>query len=129
METVKGVMTRQEKAAWLKENLDQFTGTEHHHRHVLRNVVYTDGVKAMADVAEAHWLLDLVASHQRKWASVAPFQLWLLTVNPDRTAYVTMQEDKGSPVLVRQEMHYTSFPLDEFKLYCIDSVILLPSEY
>ena len=41
----------------------------------------------------------------------------------------TMQEDSDQPVLVRQEIEYSDFPLDKIELWLIDGVLLLKSEY
>jgi hypothetical protein len=39
--------------------LRQFTGTDHWYKHTLnRKVLFTDGVKYLADQAGAYWLLD-----------------------------------------------------------------------
>ena len=109
----------------LTENeLRQFTGTEQYYRHYLGGL-YTDGVQYMAGKAGAFWLLDVIFSYRRK----EPFQIWTLKVKADKSALVTMREDTGQPVKVRQEIPYTDFPLAEIKLYLIDGVLLLPSEY
>ena len=108
----------------LTENeLRQFTGTEQYYRHYLGGL-YTDGVQYMAGKAGAFWLLDVIFSYQRK----EPFQVWTLKVK-DRVGVVTMREDTGQTVKVRQEIPFTDFPLAEIKLYLIDGVLLLPSEY
>lgn len=106
-------------------DLDQFTGTEQYHQHWMRQIVYTDGVKYMADAGGAYWLIDVVASYQRK----EPFQIWELKVKPNKSCVVTMREDTGEPAKVRQEIPHTDFPLESIKLYLIDGVLLLPSEY
>ncbi len=103
--------------------LNQFTGTENYYKHWLGKV-YTDGVKYMAEKAGAYWLLDAIFSYRRK----EPFQVWILKVK-DSQAVLTMQEDTDAPVLVKQEIKYTDFPMDEIKLYLIDGVLLLTSEY
>lgn len=114
--------------------LQQFTGTEQYHHHWMRQFVFTDGVKYLADSAGAHWLIDVIASHNR----TEPFQIWDLKVMPDKTAIVTMREDTDEPVKVRQEIPYTDFPLAEIKLFLMDGimhqgkyypVLLLTSEY
>lgn len=106
-------------------DLDQFIGTEQYYKHWLGSV-YTDGVKFLAEKAEAYWLLDIVFSYKRK----EPFQVWEFVKNEDdKGAVVTMKEDSGQPVKVRQEISYADFPLDSVKLYLIDNVLLLPSEY
>ncbi len=108
----------------LTENeLRQFTGTEQYYRHYLGGL-YTDGVQYMAGKAGAFWLLDVIFSYRRK----EPFQVWTLKVK-DRVGVVTIREDTGQPVKVRQEIPFTDFLLAEIKLYLIDGVLLLPSEY
>lgn len=104
-------------------DLNMFTGTGKYFKHWL-GIVYTDGVKYVAESAGAYWLIDLVASYRRK----EPFQVWELTVKNGK-ATATMREDSNEPILVCQEIAYTDFPLDYIKLYLIDGVLLLPSEY
>jgi hypothetical protein len=95
----------------------QFTATEQWYRHALvRDVLFTDGAKYVADQAGAYWLLDEIALAQRYDKTVAgeEFQLWKLTVNADRTATLTCEDGN---------------PLPEIALYFTHHVILLPSEY
>ena len=106
-------------------DLSQFIGTEQYHQHWMQQIVFTDGVKYMADVGGAFWLIDVIASYRRK----EHFQIWELKVNPDKSCIVTMKEDTDEPVLVTQEIPFTDFPLESIKLYLIDGVLLLPSEY
>ena len=110
----------------LLSSLDQFTGTEQYYRHWTGSLLYTDGVKYLADTAEAHWLIDLIASYRRK----EPFQVWTLKRDQEGFgAVATMQEDSGQPVLVRQVIEYTDFPLPEITLWLVDGVLILKSEY
>ncbi len=111
----------------LEDDLAAFTGTSRYYRHPL-GVLYTDGVRHLAEAAGAYWLIDLVANYQPKVES-AGFQLWKLRTRSDRTGLATMLEDDGQPSLVRQELEYTDFPLPEFSFYIIDGVVLLKSEY
>ncbi len=108
-----------------ESDLSQFIGTVNYYRHWLGGV-YTDGVQYLAEKAGAHWLVDAVFSHRRR----EPFQIWTLKKNDDDRAVLTMQEDTGEPVKVRQKIiPYTDFPLDQIQLYLIDNVLLLTSEY
>ena len=112
-------------------DLDQFTGSEHWYRHgLVRDVVFTDGAKYVADQAGAYWLLDEIAFAQRAEKRVAdePFQLWKLAVNPERTALLTCEDGNGHAVFSKR-LDYTDFPLSEIKLYFTDNTILLPGEY
>ena len=111
----------------IENDLQQFTGTEQYHKHWLGQV-YTDGVQYMAARCGAFWLLDVVFSYHRK----EPFQVWELKITENgngRQGVVTMVEDKNCPVLVRQEIPFTDFPLPSMKMWLIDGVLILPSEY
>ena len=68
--------------------LAQFTGSEHWYRHgLVREILFTDGAKYVADPGGAYWLIDEIAIAQRfeKRVAAEEFQVWKLTVNPDRT--------------------------------------------
>ncbi len=113
------------------EDLDQFTGTENYYKHWLKGL-YTDGVAFMAEKGGAFWLIDAVFSYRKK----EPFQIWELKktefTEPQEEgpmAILTMKTDTNEPEIVQQEILYTDFPLDYIKLYLIDGVLLLPSEY
>jgi hypothetical protein len=112
-------------------NLRQFTGTEQWHRHgIVRDVLFTDGAKYVADQAGAYWLLDEIALAQRGNNRVAAeaFQHWKMTVKPDHTATLTCDDSNGQAVYSKA-IPYTDFPLPEIALYFTGGVILLPSEY
>jgi hypothetical protein len=82
-----------------KADLMQFTGSEHWYRHAMvRDVLYTDGVKHVAETAGAYWLIDEFAFAQRfdELLAAEEFQLWKLNVNPDHhTATLTCED--GTP--------------------------------
>jgi len=105
--------------------LAQCIGTGQYWKNGLLSFQYTDGVKFLHESCEAYWLLFAIARHKRK----EPFQLWELKVNENHSAVLTMKEDDGQPNLVEQHIQFTDFPLDSIKLYLIDGVLLLPSEY
>jgi hypothetical protein len=111
-------------------DLSQFTGSEHWYRHPLnRNVLFTDGVKYVADQGGAYWLLDSIALAQLSEKSVAAeeFQAWKLSVRPDRTATLTC-EDGNYNVVFTQELEFTDFPVTEVTLWFENQTIYLPSE-
>lgn len=107
--------------------LEQFTGTGRYFKHWLGGY-FTDGVKYMADEAGAYWLIDLVMSYQSELKD-KPFQIWTLELTEDNKAAAYMQEDCDLPKIIKQDIPYTDFPLCRIKLYFIDGVLLLPSEY
>ena len=112
-------------------DLAQFTGTENWYRHGLNpNVLFTDGAKYVADAGGAYWLLDTIAICQRfeKTVAAEPFQVWKLTVRPDRTA-VLVCEDGNDNIVYTQGIEFSDFTLDEITLWFADNVIYLPSEH
>jgi hypothetical protein len=112
-------------------DLKQFSGSEHWYRHALnRNVLYTDGAQYVAETGGAYWLLDEIALAQAHIKAVAreEFQLWKLSVKPDRTATLIC-EDGNCHAIYSKKIEYTDFPLDSITLYCVNNTIHLPSEY
>jgi hypothetical protein len=110
----------------LNDALRGFCGTEMYHKHWLR-MLYTDGVKELANFASCYWLIDMVASVQHENKKV-PFQLWRIEVE-NSTAHVTMREDTGRPTLFSKRLSYTDFPEGSFEWYVVDNVMLLKGEY
>ena len=114
-----------------KADLDNFTGSEHWYRHAInRKVTFTDGAKYVADAGGAYWLIDEIALIQPYDKAVAAqeFQVWKLTVRPDRTATLTCEDGNDNEVF-RKEIEFTDFPLDEITLWFANGVIYLPSEH
>ena len=114
----------------LAVELQEFHGTENYYKHsLIKNIHYTDGVKYMAETADAFWLIDIVVSYQTE-SKIRDqhFQVYSLKVNDDRTAKVTIT-DGNDNVLASQEIEFTDFPIDEISIWCVDGIILLPSEY
>jgi hypothetical protein len=112
-------------------DLRQFTGSENWYRHgLVRNVLFTDGAKYLADRAGAYWLLDEIALAQRYEKAVAGkrFQFWKLIVKDDRTATLICEDGNGKQVYSKP-IEYTDFPMPQIALYFTDNTILLPSEY
>lgn len=111
--------------------LAQFTGTEHLYRHgLVPSVLFTEGVKYVAEAAGAYWLLDEIALAQRYEAKVAAeeFQLWELKVADDATASLACDNGNGHTVYSKT-LPFTDFPAPGIKLYLCNGTILLPGEY
>ena len=114
-----------------KAELRQFTGSEQWYRHgLVRSVLFTDGAKYVADQGGAYWLLDEIALAQRGDRRVAAeeFQVWKLTVKPDRTATLTCDDGNGN-IVASKEIPFTDFPVDEIELWFTNNTIYLPSEH
>ena len=121
----------QNKKTLSATDLAQFTGTEQWYRHSInRTVLYTDGIRYVAEHGQAYWLLDEIALIQPFDKNVAAeeFQVWKLEVQPDKTATLTCDDGNGN-VVFSKEIPYTDFPLETITLYFANDVIHLPSEY
>jgi hypothetical protein len=126
---------REKRRAELHAGLPYFTGSETWWKHWLGDIIYTDGVKFLADKGGAYWLIDAIASHQTRenrqanaewWDGI---QFWKLEVHSDHSATLTCVRDTDEEPAVRQEIPYTDFPLEKITLYLCEKTLLLPSEY
>jgi hypothetical protein len=118
-------------AELIKADLSQFSGSENWYRHgINRKVLFTDGAKYVADEGGAYWLLDEIAIVQphNKAVAAEEFQVWKLTVRPDRTATLTCDDGNGR-IVYTKEIEFTDFPLDEITLWFANNTIYLPSEH
>jgi hypothetical protein len=120
-----------------REDLDSFLEMGNLYRRTpLSNVVYTDGVKYMADEAGADWLIDeIVLAQRRPRVAGEEFQTWKLKVEPSQQASLTcfraapLSEDGGDDVVYKKRIDFTDFPIDEISLYCVRGTLMLPNEY
>jgi hypothetical protein len=132
----------------LHQDLRGFTGTDHYYKHWLSHLVFTDGVKFLAENGGCFWLIDAIASHLKNPAWIAKkygekfasLHFWFLTPNGKGGAVLTARADSSDPVVIRQRIEYTDFPFDDgkpFQLYVgaqetgrgMVYVAMLPSEY
>ena len=112
-------------------DLAQFIGSEQWFRHSINSkVLYTEGAKHVAEHGQAYWLLDEIALIQPydKKVAAEEFQVWRLTVRPDKTATLTCDDGNGITVFTK-EIPFTDFPLEAITFYFTNNVIHLPSEY
>lgn len=127
----------------LVEQLRQFTGSELFYRHPFnRQVVYTEGVRFLAEQAEAFWLIDAIASYfgtPRMRAAIAAdgrledLQFWSLRVEPNGRACLVCQADSGEPAAIVQNVPFTDFPLARIDVWAGFNgefwTLYLPSEH
>ncbi|QDR79607.1 DUF6876 family protein [Sporomusa termitida] len=90
--------------------------------------VITDGVLVLTEAADCYWLLDVIGSYQNNTKLDKNFQVWTLNVNTENNSAV-IRGYNDTTLIVTQQIPCTDFPPEEVKLYLIDGVILLPSEY
>lgn len=115
-----------------------FSGTEQYWKHPIhKNITYTDGVRELLQSWECYWLLDAIVSHQPKMANVE-FQTWELErkfrkLGQDNykptDRFILKGMDGNKNVIVTQDIAFSDFKDDEVRLFLLDNVLLLPSEY
>ncbi|WP_428307997.1 DUF6876 family protein [Lacipirellula sp.] len=127
----------------LRAELQNFTGDLERWRHPLyRKLIYTPGIKYLAERTGAFWLIDAIASwlpsrqfeaavqHDKR---IADIHFWKLVVGDDRSADLTAVADSGEEPFIRQGIEYADFPLMKIDLYCAFDgehwTLMLPSEY
>lgn len=111
--------------------LKQFTGTENYYKHYSEKITYTDGIKYMAEKFGAYWLIDLIAFRQPTIPNIKDksFQVW--TLKKTAEGYRVYAENGNGNYLTGQNLPFTDFPKEEmpFKMYVIDNILMLPTEY
>jgi hypothetical protein len=124
--------------AELEAELGYFTGTTKYYRLPFMQGIYlTDGIHYVAERVGAFWLFHDVAVLIRSKFRDKWFQAWYLDVHEDNTATLSMQEDTGLPMLHRQKIENTTFPVGRFEFWAVqgyverdgDFVLMLKSEY
>lgn len=125
------------------EELRRFSGDAARYRHGLnRQVIYTPGVRYLAEQGEAYWLIDAIASYFgsprmraaiRKDERLASMQFWRLRKFDDERATLICQADAGEPAAIIQAIPWTDFPLSVIDIWAgFDGehwTLYLPSEH
>ena len=113
--------------------LRQFTGSENiYYLPLFRKYNYTDGVRYLAQKAEAYWLIEAIFSWQcekviRNDSYLQEFQIWKLEVKEDSSAVLSCYNELEE-VIVSQNIPYTDFPLKEITLYLSNKILMLTTE-
>src|SRR5580704_8505827 len=109
-----------------KDDLNHFTGSETWYRHALvRDVLFTDGAKHVADAGGAYWLLDEIALAQRSEKAVAreEFQVWTLTVDVSRHTATLTCGDGNDHIVFTKPIEFTDFPIEVITLWFANNTI------
>ena len=111
-------------------DLYNFTGTEHYYKHPLfPRYKFTDGVAYLVESGMCLWLLTMILSlSPTVEKKVKGFAQWKFKVNPDKTGILTC-ENGNEKIVLREEINYTDFPLQEITLWMEGDVLILPSEH
>ena len=118
----------------LNWNISQFRGTQEYHKHLFPGkspLLLTDGCKYIRDHCNAYWLFDSLLIYQdHKSLRDVNFQVWeFRRLKKDLSWVLTCREDSDKKPIITQFIEFSDFPLDSIKIWVIDKVALLPSEY
>ena len=114
----------------ISDIISQATGTTQYYKfsQIPQFPVITDGVKSVVELAGCYWLLDVIGFKQIDPKLDKAFQVWKLEVDTENTRGV-LRGFNDTTLIITQDVPFTTFPLAELKLFLIDGVLLLPSEY
>lgn len=127
----------------LKSAIDgYYGGSEGRTRHwANRRLIYTDGVKAVAEAAGAYWLLDIVATEVapiclRMWEDDSEHTTFFKMTVLNSKAKMWLERDTDEPRLWKRDLDFTTFPDGEWVFYLMMDagldrpvlVMLLPQE-
>lgn len=118
----------------ITNKLSQFHGTAEYHKHLFPGkspIFITDGCKYIRDACNAYWLFDALLSYQsHKAIRDVNFQVWeFRQLKKDLSWVLTCRQDSDKKPIIAQFIEFSDFPLDCIKIWVIDKVALLPSEY
>ena len=92
-------------------------------------ILYTDGVKSMAESCGAYWLIDLVVSYQgTREINLQRFQVWELTRVKEQK-FSILASDGNDNRIASQQIPFSDFPFDAATLWLVDGCLMLPTEY
>ena len=114
----------------IESELAHYIGSQNYYKTMSPNVVHTDGIKALADLCGAYWLIDAIVSHQsecNKDEMLQFMQFWSIETK-DNQAVLTCERDSDD-IAITQEIEYTDFPLDKISIWVENGVMILPSEH
>ena len=119
----------------IKEELQQFIGTEMYFRIPLIGTRFTDGLKYLADAADCFWLITDASVIAKCLTNRSHF----ITIDFKRLSKeeqfekqceaIISYSDGNENLLEAHRYNVTDFPLDELRLYFVNDTLMLPSEY
>jgi hypothetical protein len=104
-------------------------GSENFYCHKPSLMLYTEGVKLLAEDCQAWWLIDLIISHQcKREINLERFQVWNLT-RLQGNQFKIVASDGNEIRLIIQQIPSSDFPYDQATIWLVDGCLMLPCEY
>lgn len=123
--------TAKTPAEAVTEYARQTTGSVNMHRHTWSRILYTDGVKFLADECAAYWLIDAIVSWQtRANVRAQSFQVWSIEHRQKTNDWRLKCEDGNGNKVAVQIIVYSDFPkeLAPFAIWLENGTLMLPEE-
>ncbi len=112
-----------------------FFGTSNYYEHKVTEdvkLLLTDGCNWVRETTEARWLFNEILFNQpRPEINDLPFQVWILENDKDveGECWVLRCEDGNDNTVLVQMILDVDFPIYELRIWVVDGVAMLPSEY
>lgn len=114
-------MTTEEQILAVEEYRTNCNGFDTVYKHSLRpKVVYSEGVKFVAETCEAYWLIDVLYSHITPRLLADGFAVMTLKLNKTGSGAKFEANDGGKGKAKRlavQNIPFTDFPVREIKFF------------
>ena len=96
-------------------------------------LLLTDGCEWVRETLDAYWLFqEILYSQVRLEIQNLSFQVWILWLDKDEDGeyWVLRCEDGDKDVaMVQMLLNDVTFPVEDFRVFVVDGVVMLPSEY
>lgn len=105
----------------LAEPFGSMMGTKNYYRHrLIRDVLYTDGIKDMCETLRCWWIIDLIASYQGfNPAKSCSYQVWKIVI--DNHSALAQCYDYDNKAIISQNIQTTDLPDGQILCVCIDN--------
>ena len=111
------------------DNIQTGNGSENFYCHRPSLMLYTDGVKDLAEACQAYWLIDLIISHQcKKDVNNERFQVWELK-RLKKNVFTINATDGNKNKVANQHIPFSDFAYDFATIWLVDGCLMLPCEY
>jgi hypothetical protein len=97
---------------------------------MVRDVIFTECVKYVADTVGAYWLIDEIAFAQKHAPKLRneDFQNWELVVSAGCSAVLVCDDGNGHRLYAKQ-IGWSDFPAPGVRFYFCNDRLLLPSDH
>jgi len=121
-------------AQTIARTLKEFKGTSEYYKHLFPGkspILLTEGCDYIRKELKAYWLFDALLSYQEDpRLKGIKYQIWeLQQLKENLNWQLTCKEDTRKKPVISQVIKFSDFPLPYIKIWVIDKVALLPSEY